>query len=90
MKKLLLFLILGLLCLPALAHASESVDRVIVYASYPDNSLSYIYVINADGKEKAPDSRTSVAYLKPPVFTDQTFVSRYYRNVLCTKYSICN
>jgi len=90
MKKLLLILIIGLLSATAITHASETADQVIVYTAYPNNSLSYIYVIHADGKESAPDARTTVAYLKPPVFTDQSFVSRYYRNILCTKYTICN
>jgi hypothetical protein len=90
MKKLILLLMLGLLSASSLVQAAETADQVIVYAAYPNNSLSYIYVISADGDGKAPDTRTNVAYLKPPVFTDQTFVSRYYRNILCTKYSICN
>lgn len=90
MKKLILILIIGLLSVPVLAQAMETADQVIVYTAYPNNSISYIYVIPADGKEPASSARTTVAYLKPPVFTDQSFVSRYYRNILCTKYTICN
>ena len=81
---------MGLLSATAITHATETTDRVIVYTAYPNNSISYIYVIPADGKESATAARTTVAYLKPPVFTDQSFVSRYYRNILCTKYTICN
>ncbi len=90
MKKTLLTLIAGLLMSPALSMASEGTANVIVYTSYPDDVISYIYVIPADVNESAPDRETKITYFKPPVFTNNILVSRNYRNVLCTKYTICN
>ena len=90
MKKLLVLLIAGLLWAPVMSSGSEVSEEVIVYSTYPNNNISYIYVLPAEGEDSASDSGTSVAYLKPPVFSNQIFVSRNYRNILCTKYTICN
>ena len=90
MKKMLLSLIAGLLMAPALSIGSEGTANVIVFTSYPDDVISYIYVIPAEQNESVSGRETKITYLKPPVFTNNILVSRNYRNVLCTKYTICN
>jgi hypothetical protein len=90
MKKVILTLIAVLLTAPALTTGSEGSGDVIVYTSYPDDVISYIYVIPARQNEAASGNDTKITYLKPPVFTNQIFVSRNYRSVLCTKYTICD
>jgi hypothetical protein len=90
MKKLLVLFIAGLLWAPALSSGSEHEENVIVYSTYPNNNISYIYVLPAEGNGSASGTGVNIAYLKPPVFSSQIYVSRNYRNILCTKYTICN
>jgi hypothetical protein len=90
MKNVILTLIALSLIAPAMSLGSEGSEDVIVYTSYPDDVISYIYVIPAERKETGSEADTKIAYLKPPVFTNQIFVSRNYKTVLCTKYTICD
>ena len=90
MKKVLLALIAGLLMAPALSMGFEGAANVIVYTSYPNDVISYIYVIPAEQNESVSGRETAITYFKPPVFTNNILVSRNYRNVLCTKYTICD
>ncbi len=90
MKKLLVLLIAGLFWAPVLSSGTEHEENVIVYSAYPNNYISYIYVLQPEGKGSASGPGVNIAYLKPPVFSNQLYVSRNYRNILCTKYTICN
>lgn len=90
MKKVLISLIAGLLIAPALTLGSEGTQNVIVYTSYPDDVISYIYVIPARQDESVSGGETPLTFFKPPAFTSNLLVSRNYRSVLCTKYTICN
>ena len=90
MKKVLLALIAGLLMAPALSMGFEGTANVIVYTSYPNDVISYIYVIPAEQNESVSGRETAITYFKPPVFRNNILVSRNYRNVLCTKYTICD
>ncbi|MEW6144591.1 MAG: hypothetical protein AB1598_06180 [Thermodesulfobacteriota bacterium] len=90
MKKVILALIAVLMTAPALTMGSEGSGEVIVYTSYPDDVISYIYVIPYRQEVTESGSDTKITYLKPPVFTNQILVSRNYKTVLCTKYTICD
>jgi hypothetical protein len=90
MKKVI-FTILGFLMLsPVLSAASEEPDSVIAYTTYPNDVISYIYVIPAQEDDQKSDQSPDITYLKPPVFTSQLFAGRNYKTVLCGKYTICN
>jgi len=90
MKKLI-FTILGVLMLsPVLSAAAEESDSVIAYTTYPNDVISYIYIIPVEEKDQKPDQSPEITYLKPPVFTSQLFAGKNYKTVLCGKYTICN
>ena len=75
---------------PALSLAAEESDSVIAYTTYPNDVISYIYVIPAEEKDAESDQSPEITYLKPPVFTSRLFAGRNYKTVLCGKYTICN
>ncbi len=90
MKKVI-FILLGILMLyPALSRAVEEPGGVIAYSTYPNDVISYIYVIPADKKGPESGQNTEITYLKAPVFTSELFAGWNYRAVLCGKYTFCN
>jgi len=90
MKKLI-FTLMGILMLsPVLSMAAEGSEAVIAYSTYPNDVISYIYVIPAGKQSPEPGQTPEITYLKPLVFTNQLFAGRNYRAVLCGKYTFCN
>lgn len=90
MKKVILILLGGLMLSPSLSMAAEEPGSVIAYTTYPNDVISYIYVIPAEKKDAESGQSPEITYLKPPVFTNQLFAGRNYKTVLCGKYTICN
>ncbi len=90
MKGLLVTLLAAMLLSPLASLGNEGSDSVIVYPSYPDGGISYIYVIPGYQGEPVEGQETSVAYVKQPVFKNKVLASRNYRQILCTKYTICD
>ena len=90
MKKLILT-VLGILMLStALSSASEESGGVIAYSTYPNNVISYIYVLPAEKKDPESEKAPEITYLKQPVFNNQLFAGSNYKTVLCGKYTFCN
>lgn len=89
--KRVIFTLLGVLMLsPALSAISEESGSVIAYSTYPNDVISYIYVIPAPAKDEGSGQTPEITYLKPLVFTNQLFAGRNYKTVICGKYTICN
>jgi hypothetical protein len=90
MKKVILTILGVFMLFPALSMAAEEPGSVIAYTTYPNDVISYIYVIPAEKKDAESGQSPEITYLKPPVFTNQLFAGRNYKTVLCGKYTICN
>ena len=90
MKKIILTLLVAVMLAPALSLAAEESGHIIAYSTYPNDVISYIYVIPADKKDTESGQSAELTYLKAPVFTSELFAGKNYRAVLCGKYTFCN